>query len=53
MKDSRNLQSPGEMNKMDAYFTETLEEFMGSALVTWVSHALLFVSIKVSKQISM
>ncbi|XP_053487045.1 coiled-coil domain containing 88A [Ictalurus furcatus] len=37
MKDSWNNQSPGEMNKMDVNFTETLEEFMGSALVTWVN----------------
>ncbi|KAK3565119.1 hypothetical protein QTP86_033175, partial [Hemibagrus guttatus] len=36
MKDSWNQQTPGEMNKMDANFTETLEEFMESALVTWV-----------------
>lgn len=27
---------------MDAYFTETLEEFMGSSLVTWVSICLTF-----------
>ncbi|XP_046706180.1 coiled-coil domain containing 88A isoform X2 [Silurus meridionalis] len=36
MKDSWSEKSPGEMNKMDDNFTETLDEFMGSALVTWV-----------------
>ncbi|XP_060784059.1 coiled-coil domain containing 88A isoform X2 [Neoarius graeffei] len=37
MKNFWNKQSPGEMNnKMDANFMETLEEFMGNALVTWV-----------------
>lgn len=35
---------------MDANFTETLEEFMGSALVTWVGVSNQILSFKAVKQ---